>query len=213
MSAVTNMTDRSRPPRRAGRGGEILAIASRLFYENDYHSVGMRMIADTAGVRGATLYHHFGSKEDMLFEIVLEVTRDFIDDRLTILDGTGTHVMRLRKLLEDHVEYFWEHRYGMAVALREIRNLTPEHATEVRAHRLRYQHAIQDFIAAGVAASEFHCDDPKLVGVALLDMVNGIDDWFDPAGRLSLTELAVQYSALIVHQLLGAAAATEGDPS
>lgn len=187
------------------RSDDIRSIAAKLFYRQSFNAVGMRTIADAAGVRPASIYHHFASKEELLYDIVLEVTRDFIDDHLPLLDGDGEPGERLARLVELHIQYFWEHRYEMSVGLREIRNLSPEHFAEVRDVRLRYQHGIQRFIADGVASGHFRCDDPQLAGLAMLDLMNGVNGWFDESGRYSIEELARVYARLVVDQLLCAA--------
>lgn len=186
------------------RADEIREIAARLFYHQSYNAVGMRMIAEAAGVRPASLYHHFTSKEELLYDIVLEVTKDFIDDHLPLLDADGDPPARLARLVELHIEYFWRHRYAMSVGLREIRNLTDEHYAEIREVRLRYQHGIQRFIADGVASGHFRCDDPQLTGLALLDMMNGVNGWFSEGGRYSIQSLSRSYARLVVRHLLGA---------
>lgn len=201
MTATQHPVVPEQPP---SRSEEIRAVAAKLFYQHGYNAVGMRMIADAAGVRPASLYHHFASKEEMLYQIILEVTRDFIDAHLPLLDGGGPRPARLENLLEQHVKYFWEHRYSMSVGLREMRNLGPENRTEVHAHRIRYQHRIQAFIADGVSDGEFQCEDPALTGLALLDMVNGVNSWFSENGRYSLDDLARHHARLAVQNLLGA---------
>lgn len=44
----------------------ILAAASKLFYGQGIRSVGMDLIAETAGVTKRTLYYHFRSKDDLV---------------------------------------------------------------------------------------------------------------------------------------------------
>lgn len=194
------------------RADEIREIAARLFYRQSYNAVGMRMIAEAAGVRPASLYHHFTSKEELLYDIVLEVTKDFIDDHLPLLDADGDPPARLARLVELHIEYFWRHRYAMSVGLREIRNLSEEHFAEIREVRLRYQHGIQQFIADGVASGHFRCDDPQLAGLALLDMMNGVNGWFSEGGRYSIESLSRSYARLVVHHLLGAEVSDSDHP-
>src|SRR6185295_8892581 len=58
---------------------EILATATRLFSEFGYRGVGIRMIADAVGVQTSTLYHHFSSKEQILYRIAARATTRFID--------------------------------------------------------------------------------------------------------------------------------------
>ncbi len=198
MSQTTELVVTDDGATRSERANEILAVAARLFFEKDYNSVGMRSIASAAGVRGASLYHHFKSKEEMLYRIVLEVTRDYIYDHLPVLDSPSPHASRLRELVRQHVTYFWAHRYGMSVGLREMHNLTPDHFAEVQVHRLLYQRRIQEFVSDGVRAGEFTSDDPGLAGIAILDMMNGINDWFKASGRLGIDEVAERYGQLVL---------------
>ena len=57
-------------------GGELLALAARLFAEQGLRATTVRDIADAAGILSGSLYHHFDSKESMVDEIL----RDFLDD-------------------------------------------------------------------------------------------------------------------------------------
>jgi hypothetical protein len=84
------------------------------------------------------------------------------------------------------------------VAGRELRALSPEKLDAVQVYRRRYQHAIANFLAAGVAAGEFACPDPRLTALAVLDMLNGLNGWFTPGGRLGISELADRYAELAV---------------
>jgi AcrR family transcriptional regulator len=186
---------------------EILEVATELFFERDFNSVGMRSIASESGVRGSSLYHYFSSKEEMLFSIVLEVTRDFISDHLPLLELSENFESQLMTLVEQHVTYFWEHRHALSVGYREMHNLTSEHQLVVQSYRLQYQHSIQRFIEAGKSAGVFHCEDAHIAGLALLDMVNSVNEWFRPTGRLSVEQLAKKYGVLAL-QLLGARNAT-----
>lgn len=45
---------------------KILNAASKLFYENGIRSVGVDLVAETAGVTKRTLYYHFKSKDELI---------------------------------------------------------------------------------------------------------------------------------------------------
>jgi len=186
----------------AEKANEILKVATELFYERDFNSVGMRLIASESGVRGASLYHYFESKEQMLFAIVLEVTRDFIADHLPSTDVKSDFEKQMQTLVEQHISYFWEYRHALSVGYREMHNLTIDHQEVVQKYRLQYQHGIQKFIKAGKDAGVFHCEDHRLAGLAILDLVNSVNEWFRPSGRLSIEQLAKKYGQLAL-QMLG----------
>lgn len=188
-----------------GRRREIATAAARLFYEEGYDAVGMRAVARAVGIQGASLYHHFSSKAMLLDDIVADVSTNFIETRLPdLLAGHGPVPDRLRALLRDHIAYFWEHRVELAVGLRELNRLPPDRARTVQAARRRYQRALADVIARGVADGTLVTDDPFLAATATLAVVNGINDWFDPAGRLTLHKVAAATADMVVDDLLGA---------
>ncbi|MHA6794351.1 TetR/AcrR family transcriptional regulator [Pseudonocardia bannensis] len=190
------------PARRAGaRRAELIALASRLFRERGYHGVGMRAIAEAADMQAASLYHHFRNKEELLLEAIFVVDRDLIVDQLPILDGPGSHRERLTRLVRGHVLHIGDNRDAWWVASRELRALSPERLDAVQVYRRRYQHRIAEFIADGVRAGEFDCDDPRLATLAVLDMINGLNEWYSTSGRLSITELADRYSVMVLRQL------------
>src|ERR1700760_2672764 len=57
--------EQSRRPGKTARG-EILDAAAELFTSLGYASTSTRRIADAVGVRQASLYHHFATKDDIL---------------------------------------------------------------------------------------------------------------------------------------------------
>jgi AcrR family transcriptional regulator len=63
----------------------VLAAASRLFYAQGIHAVGVDLIAAEAGVTKKTLYDRFGSKEQIVVEYLAdrdERWRAFVTERL-----------------------------------------------------------------------------------------------------------------------------------
>jgi AcrR family transcriptional regulator len=69
-------------PRSGGRqrpGGtpreEILDAAAELFTNRGYAATATRMIADAVGIRQASLYYHFASKEELLAELLAGTVR------------------------------------------------------------------------------------------------------------------------------------------
>ena len=61
--------EQSRRPGKTARE-EILDAAAELFTTNGYSNTSTRAIADAVGMRQASLYHHFGTKDDILDALV-----------------------------------------------------------------------------------------------------------------------------------------------
>ncbi|WP_042328846.1 TetR/AcrR family transcriptional regulator [Dietzia sp. UCD-THP] len=159
------------------RRDAILAAAAEYFAEQGYHSAGMRGIADSVGIKGASLYNHFGSKEEILYAIALKMTRVPVEENLLVLDEAGTPTERLTALIDVHLRHLAVNRVEHLVSLRELSALTREHRDRVVEYRKYYQRRVRDVIAAGIRAGEFGVDDPMRAAVAILDLMNGVSWW------------------------------------
>lgn len=189
---------------RSDRSDEILRVAAGLFAERGFNAVGMRAIADAVGIRSSSLYHHFPSKMDILHAIALDATQAFVDAHLPQLEGEGTHAERLTALFRAHVKYFWEHRVEEMVGLRELRELEEPRREGVNKIRRRYQRALIAFVKEGVERGEFDVADPRVATMAVLNMINGVNDWFHEGRSLTIDQVAATYADYAVQRVLGA---------
>lgn len=191
----------------ASRRDDILTVATDLFARHGYHAVGMRAIADAVGIRGSSLYHHFGSKRDILRAIALDYMHAFLAEHLPTLQGDGDPAERLRTVLRAEVVYFWSHRAAHGVGEREMRELDEEAYAEVRGLRRRYQEAVTETVREGCERGVFRVDDADLAATAILGLMQSVNGWFREDGRLPLETVADAYAHMAVDRILGAGAA------
>ena len=184
------------------RREEIISAAAVKFAEKGYHNVGMREIADAMAIRSASLYNHFGSKEEILYAICLRVTEEPVRQQLPLLDAPGTPAGRLALLVRGHLLHLAQRQVEHLVGLHEMAELTPEHRDVINAHRRHYQRRVEDVIAAGVRAGELAVQDVPLAALFLLDALNGFSRWFRPDGPLSAAAVADRYVHLAIDGLL-----------
>ncbi len=191
------------PPRGRGVTAErIVTTAAGLFARHGYHQIGMREIADAIGIRGASLYHHYAAKEEILYAICLRVSAEPVERQLPLLDEAGTPATRLARLVRAHMLHLGERQVEHVVGRHELAGLSVEHRAVVDGHRRYYHRRVQDTIAAGVRSGELVADDVPLVTLALLDMLNGTSSWYRPEGRRSAQQMADAYARLAVEGLL-----------
>lgn len=202
MGGMPQPTKSPAPPNE--RREAILRAATELFAVEGFHGVGMRAIADAVGIRSSSLYHHFPSKMDLLDAIATEATQQFVESHLALLEGDGSRAERLRRLLREHILYFWEHRTEEFVGLRELRQLEPERRKRINTIRLRYQHALEETIRGGAQDGEFDAPDPHIATLAVLNMVNGVNDWFQPGGAFTIEDVAAAYADIAVDRIIAA---------
>ena len=68
------------------RKNEILDVAEELFAEKGYDNASTNDIIARIGIARGTLYHHFGSKEEILDAIVDRMTREGINQAKSIVN-------------------------------------------------------------------------------------------------------------------------------
>jgi AcrR family transcriptional regulator len=186
------------------RADEIVDIAARLFYERGYQGVSTRALAQAAGIQGGSLYHHFTSKEEILYRIVQYGSGEFFAGLLPHLDAADdAYTARLERFVRAYITDAQPRRYAIAVLFRDMAHLSPDHFVELQAVRRHFQQTVQRFLADGVAAGEFNVPDAKVAGIAVLDLLKGIDAWIKEPGRLGRRQVADTYAVLIL-QLMGA---------
>lgn len=100
----------------------VRSTALRLFRERGYAATTMRAIAQEAGVATGNAYYHFASKDHLVQELYLDVTREHAVAARAVLAQGGDLTARLRGVMLAGVDAFAEyHAFGaefVTVAIR-----------------------------------------------------------------------------------------------
>jgi len=103
MTAKSSARQRSRE-RLEERERVILAAAAEAFASAGFHGTTTRQIAATAGVSEGTVFHYFGSKNDLMLAILDRFYNEVLNPRASeILDTIMDTRARLRALAVHHV--------------------------------------------------------------------------------------------------------------
>src|ERR1700741_4554495 len=87
-----------------GSRQEILRTAARLFQQRGYDATSMNDVAAALKLSKGGLYHHFQSKEEILFEIMNHAMENTEDRVLPPVLGIADPEARLRALNRLHIE-------------------------------------------------------------------------------------------------------------
>jgi AcrR family transcriptional regulator len=198
--------DEGRVPRE-----EILQRASLLFYERGYGATSIRDIAEAVGLSSSTMYHHFANKQDVLYAIVSRFMTDFVEATVPVLRDTAVSpTERMRHIVRLHIEISDDRRVELLIGNPIRYALDPAQREHATALQIAYHDAVRDTIAEGCGTGEFRAEDVSMTTMAILDMLNGIREWFSPTGRLSRAELIERYTGL-VFTMLGVVPAPAGE--
>jgi AcrR family transcriptional regulator len=190
---------RAAPPRTRRRAAEIIDAAARVFAERGYHGASTQDIADVLGIRQASLYYYFASKEDALEQVCMLGVEGFVERAAAIAAGPGTPTDHIRALVASHLAPLADRRDYMCVFLRERGNLPDVSRRRVGRLSRRLERIIEAEFAAGVASGEFHPDlDPRLATLALLGMCNAVPNWLPVEPGAPLEAVADAFARLLL---------------
>ncbi len=199
------MTPSGRGGRRGARGSrdEMLERAARLFAEKGYGAASMRDIAEEVAVRPSSLYHHFTGKDRILFEICYGFQQDFNVEVVPELRADRPPDDAIRNAIRSHVLFSSRSWPQVLVNMRERRSLPADQQNAINALRRQYRDALASVIERGRQQGVFSVPDPKLAAMTILDMVNGLAQWFRPRDRRDLERMAARYGDAAVALVRG----------
>jgi AcrR family transcriptional regulator len=187
---------------------EILRTAARLFQQRGYDATSMNDVAAALKLSKGGLYHHFQSKDEILFEIMnhaMEITQERV---LSPVRGIADPEERLRALIRLHIEVVLSPRdREITVMLHENHPLPPVLRKRINARKKDYIHFLENLMAE--VQNQLHRDQaqpshhakgkvsPRAAAFALLGMINWIYQWYKPEGELQAQNLIPQFTDLI----------------
>ena len=83
---------------------EILPKAWRVLHRHGYHDTSLQMLATATGLGKAGLLHHFGSKRQLMAEVIDFARAWYAAGVLPELNGTAPLEQRLRRFLTKHTD-------------------------------------------------------------------------------------------------------------
>jgi AcrR family transcriptional regulator len=165
---VSKDVNRAKKERKASRNPAkrhaILRAAEIVFAGKGFHEATISDIAEKAHVSEATIYEYFSSKEELLFSIPAEVTRDHLSKSKEALEYVRGAANRLRMLIYRHLRlYSTNPNYAKVVMLilKSNRNFLKTDSYKVIQESAGLTIKV---IKEGIASGEFRSDlNPYLV--------------------------------------------------
>src|SRR5271154_7546382 len=184
---------------------EIVAAAAKVFRTKGYHAATVRDIADEVGILKGSLYHHFESKEALLYLVVKEPIAQMFQNIAVIADADLAPTEKLRRAILAHLEAFDRHYPHLFVYLRERESVKRRFREMIGFSPKEYEGCWQQIIREGVETGEFRAElDIQVTGYGLRGMRNGAYKGYEPQGRLSVREVAEQFTSLALAGLAAA---------
>jgi AcrR family transcriptional regulator len=177
MTATPAKVGRPRhaPPQQAGATGreQILNAAAQMFSQQGYGAASTRKIAMAVGVKQASLYYHFASKEDILAALLAG----------TVEPSLAFAAKLPRSKEPAHVQLYALTYFDVSVlcagpsnigALYYLPELRADRFAEFRRDRQRLRRAYGRRIAAGVRAGTFTVDSTDIAMLLVFALAESV---------------------------------------
>jgi TetR/AcrR family transcriptional regulator, cholesterol catabolism regulator len=177
---------------------DILRAAARLFQQRGYDATSMNDVAAALKLSKGGLYHHFQSKDEILFNLMdhaMDITQECVIDPVR---GIADPEQRLRMLIRLHIEVVLSERdREITVMLHENHPLPPALRRRINSRKKDYVHFMENLIAEVQRVRQSSgIVNPRAAVFALLGMINWIYQWYKPEGTLQGEQLAQQFTAI-----------------
>ena len=186
---------------------QVLRAAARILRESGYKAATVRRVASKAGLEAGSVYYHFGSKEEILDEVLHMGLRDLlkgVSHAIARWPNKEDHRNRIATATAAHMAYLFSASEFTSANIR-IYGMLPE---EIRSrHRpIRHEYArIWDQMLREAQKAGTLRSDIKVVPLrqAILGALNWTVEWFDPgkAGERGHYTLSA-FTDLLIKMLL-----------
>ena len=186
-------------PSPRNKRAEIVAVATEYFGETGYEDTRWADVATAVGLGPTALYHYFESKQQCLFEILVEGVEDALAEFARHNQGEFAEAFPavVRGSFERSAREARRSRVLVAEQglVRHPRPAPREEKARVLAFSLikEYEAGWRNLLAAGMSAGAIPTADPDLLARAVIGTYNSVWAWYRPEGRLALDEVADFY--------------------
>lgn len=196
--AIATLPSTRRVASQRRRAPEIIEAAARVFAERGFHGATTQDIADVLGIRQASLYYYFSSKEAALELVCLKGVEGFFEAGKAIAARPETARERLSLLINSHLSPLLDRGNFVKVFLNERQHLPAESRRRIGRWSRGLERIFEEVIKEGIAKGEFRSDlDARLATLAILGMCNAASSWYAKENA-SIAEIGAEFARLVI---------------
>jgi TetR/AcrR family transcriptional regulator, cholesterol catabolism regulator len=185
------------------RQDAILARAAELFAARGYRATSLAELAEAAGIAKPTIFHHFRSKQDILYELYAR-TMDICLTRMQALVVPEQDPARtLHRMIREHVLLILEHRDLFKILFDEESELSPPQLAGIKELQRQYIKLIAGQLERLRAEGRLSIEAPQIAVQGLLGMASWVYRWYEPERERTPEEIAQILADLALGGLAG----------
>lgn len=177
----------------------ICEAALELFLERGFDNTPLSLIAKRLGLAKAGIYHHFQSKEELLYVIHrVHAERDMVPILMRAQAAPDPETC-LRVFIAEYTKLLATDPTARLL-IAEAKRLTPEHFAEVKRLWRTTFNLVRDSLAALQRSKRIPKKmDPSFAAFAAIGMCSWVSIWYDSAKSSKEKELASTLEQIFFH--------------
>jgi AcrR family transcriptional regulator len=190
---------RPQAPDYADRREAMLGSAAALYATHGFLGASIADLAHASGVSKSLLYHYFGSKEDILFEIMLdhvEALKAMVDEVLK--DAPADPAARLARLTRGFLGLYVGASDRHKVLVNDLDKLPTARRRKVVRIERELIDLVGDLLAELGPRYGINRAERRASTMLYFGMINWTHTWFEPDGPVKATELADRATAIFL---------------
>lgn len=204
MQADQAAPERERKSDRTRR--RILDAAADVLNRKGYAGARLTEIAKLADLQVPAIYYYFGSREEILEEVVsigARITMEHVTRRLALLPATASNMDRICASAGAHLEMVLKEAAYASAAVRSVAQIPAEVRQRQLTGQREYGALWRSMLADAAATGELDPGlDPRGARMLLIGALNWAPDWWDPA-RGSVEDIIGTAERLVRNALSG----------
>lgn len=186
------------------RWRDILDAAAKLFAERGYAGTSLHHIADHVGITKGSLFHYIDTKDDLLFEVLLEIHEIHLQHFDEYAEASGGPLERLRAFIEGHARVNIADIDRGSVFYLNFDSLSAERRDVILRTRRKFDEFLRRLLHEAKVDGLIRPDvDEQLAAIGILTALNSMHLWWKP-DYTTKTDVPTQFADLFICGVTGA---------
>ena len=147
------------------RQEHIIRRSTKAFVKKGFSQTNMREICKACEMSAGSVYHYFGSKEEILYAVISSAgskQAEYLESFASTLDKKEPG-RALASLMRKLFEWHNDNQDVTLFTYQETRNLPRDAREQIFESECRIHSVIEGFLIEGAESGEFRVEEPKLV--------------------------------------------------
>jgi TetR/AcrR family transcriptional regulator, cholesterol catabolism regulator len=170
----------------------ILEKAKTLFWYQGYQSTSIKDIACDCDCRPANIYNYFSSKEEILYEVIYQITNQLVSLVKPLgEDNITSPVELMQSLVSVHFGFLVNMKQStVLITDTGLKDLSAQHRQSIIELRKVYENSVLHIIRRGRESGDFANLDERIICYLITSVIVRSSVWFSPENRLNTDEVA-----------------------